>query len=26
MLILQGVFPLGGVQQWRGGENKLFWS
>jgi len=26
MLILQGVIPLGGVKQWCGGENKLFWS
>jgi len=26
MLILQGVLPLGGVKQWWGGKNKLFWS
>jgi len=26
MLILQGVYPLGGVKQWWGGENKLFCS
>jgi len=24
MLIVQGALPLGGVQQWWGGENKLF--
>jgi len=23
---VQGVPPLGGVKQWWGGENKLFWS
>jgi len=26
MLIMEGVPPLGGVQQWWGGENKLFCS
>jgi len=26
MLIVQGVPPLGGVNQWCGGENKLFCS
>jgi len=26
MLIMQGVPPLGGVKQWWGGKNKLFWS
>jgi len=26
MLILQSVLPLGGVKQWWGGENKLYWS
>jgi len=26
MLIVQGVPPLGGVEQWWGGENKLFCS
>jgi len=25
MLILQDVPPLGGVEQWWGGENELFW-
>jgi len=26
MSILQGVPPLGGVKQWWGRENRLFWS
>jgi len=26
MLIVQGIPPLGGAEQWWGGENKLFCS